>query len=156
MLDSAYCFGFDVFLVPAVFFVFGSNIKNVAIDQSCDKQRNKNHYGQGDGDVQCAKDLSLNKVKRAAYQRSGNKSPRFWHTGRMQQNDARHVEQGNNDNYTLEELKPHPDPIKVLVKILILLGHTTGRDSYFKQTGLFYDRSKSGVEINKKDFRRSP
>ena len=37
----------------------------------------------------------------------------------MQQNDARYVEQGNNDNYTLEELKPHPDPIKVLVKILI-------------------------------------
>ena len=68
----------------------------------------------------------------------------------------RYVEQGNNDNYTLEELKPHPDPIKVLVKILILLGHTTGCDSYFKQTGLFYDRSKSGVEINKKDFRRSP
>ena len=111
---------------------------------------------KGDGDVQCAKDFSLNKIECAAYQRSTNKCPGLWHAGSMQQNDARYVKQGNNDNYTLEELKPHPDPIKVLVKILILLGHTTGRDSYFKQTGLFYDRSKSGVEINKKDFRRSP
>ena len=86
--------------------------------------------------------FSLNKEECAADQRSTNKCPGLWHAGSMQQNDTRHVEQGNNDNYTLEELKPHPDPIKVLVKILILLGQTTGRDSYFKQTGLFYDRSK--------------
>ncbi len=49
---------------------------------------------------------------------------------------------------TLEELKPHPDPITVKVKFA-LLGPPTAC-SYFKQTGLFTIESKSGVGDNVK------